>query len=69
MNEEELVKILKEIGFNEKEIKEFCLNSNLDKQCKCLNKKRKELLEDIHLNENYISNLDYLKYILEREVK
>lgn len=73
MSKKELDKLLenlKEAGFDDKEVKEFMelyKNSSLDKQCECLKRKRKKLLDKIHNNEHCINNLDYLKFILENK--
>lgn len=65
-----LIENLKDSGFDEKEIKEFMelyKNCSLDSQCKCLQIKRKKLLDKVHKNEKYIDCLDYLKYSLEKD--
>ena len=67
---EKLLDNLKEADLSDEEIKEFVelyKNSSLDKQCECLTRKRKKLLDKIHKNEHWINNLDYLKFILENE--
>lgn len=59
---------LKDIGFTLKEIENFvnCQN-NFKKQCELLDYKRKKILDAIHKEEKQITNLDYLKYTLEKE--
>ncbi len=60
---EKLLDNLKEADLSD----ELYKNSSLDKQCECLTRKRKKLLDKIHKNEHCINNLDYLKFILENE--
>lgn len=63
---------LYDAGFNKEETEKFieyeeCQNWKC--QCICLDKKRKQLLDDVHRSEKQITNLDYLKYKLEKERK
>lgn len=61
---------LKDIGFTPKETKQYLKHendNNFKGQCECLNQKRQKHLENIHKEEKQITNLDYLKYTLEKE--
>ena len=68
----QIIDNLKDAGFSEIEIKDFIelyKNSDSKEQCKCLDEKRKKLLNKVHENEKNISCLDYLKYIIENKNK
>lgn len=72
IEEEHIIENLKDAGFSETEVKEFIelyKNSNLKEQCKCLEEKRKKLLNKVHENEKNITCLDYLKYSIENKNK
>ena len=70
--ETQIIDNLKDAGFSEIEIEEFIefyKNSDLEKQCKCLEEKRKRLLNKVHEKEKNITCLDYLKYTIENKKK
>lgn len=70
--EQHIIENLKNAGFSETEIKEFIelyKGSDLKEQCKCLEEKRKKLLNKVHENEKNITCLDYLKYSIENKNK
>ena len=72
MEKERIIENLKDAGFSETEIKEFIefyKNSDLEKQRKCLEEKRKRLLNKVHEKEKNITCLDYLKYTIENKKK
>lgn len=63
-----LIMTLHDIGFNNEEI-ELYMNlklaqseANKLKMANMLNKKRQNLLDEIHFKEKYLSRLDYLRY-------
>lgn len=58
---------LRHIGFSNEDINKYMhfmmLSNNDMKEClTMLNKKRKDIMEEIHLDEKRISQLDYLRY-------
>lgn len=72
IEEEHIIENLKDAGFSQTEVKEFIdlyENSDLKEQCKCLEEKRKKLLNNVHENEKNITCLDYLKYSIENKNK
>lgn len=69
IKKKEILEILQDSNFTKEERKEFMElyeKSNLVNQCSCLQRKREKLLKKIHENENHISQIDYLRYLLEK---
>lgn len=69
-----LIITLHEIGFDKKEVEEYMTLVIQDEdtgreRLKILEKKRMELLDEIHFKEKNLSHLDYLRYELKRTKK
>lgn len=65
-----LMMSLQEIGFSEEEILTYINlseNGGSREQVTMLDRKRKELLKDIHLREKQLDCLDYLRHQLKKE--
>ena len=64
---ETLEEILKLSGLNKEERQEFLDCPSYQEQRIYLDNKRKKLLDNVHKQEKQITNLDYLKYKMEKE--
>lgn len=61
-----LMMTLYDIGFTKKEVDEYIRisieNGNDDRKLRMLNKKRADVLDEVHFHEKKIENLDYLRF-------
>ena len=67
-----LIMMLYGLDFTVEEIKKYMklsLGKNEREWLKLLNKKRKGILDEVHLNEKQLSRIDYLRYEMDWENK
>ena len=67
-----LIMTLHDLDFTVEEIEKYMklsLEKNENECLKLLNKKRKGLLDEVHLKEKQLSRIDYLRYEMDRENK
>lgn len=67
-----LIMMLHDLDFTVEEIKKYMklsLGKNEREWLKLLNKKRKGILDEVHLKEKQLSRIDYLRYEMDWENK
>ena len=67
-----LIMMLHDLDFTVEEIKKYMklsLEKNEREWLKLLNKKRKGILDEVHLKEKQLSRIDYLRYEMDWENK